>query len=158
MGRLIGLMLVVIGVLVRARAQRTTASRHARDVPRALLMPPAEGLKPRFRIVATICHPPRCDTCATDRLSRGYRRGHSIRIPNDMDEFLARPKRFELLTPRFVVWCSIQLSYGRASGHVFNGPAIRSQGPAANVCSSLTTEFGKSKPIRQKFCRGCVIR
>jgi hypothetical protein len=27
--------------------------------------------------------------------------------------FLARPKRFELLTPRFVVWCSIQLSYGR---------------------------------------------
>ena len=29
-------------------------------------------------------------------------------------KFLARPKRFELLTPRFVVWCSIQLSYGRA--------------------------------------------
>jgi hypothetical protein len=29
---------------------------------------------------------------------------------------LARPKRFELLTPRFVVWCSIQLSYGRVRG------------------------------------------
>jgi hypothetical protein len=29
---------------------------------------------------------------------------------------LARPKRFELLTPRFVVWCSIQLSYGRVAG------------------------------------------
>jgi hypothetical protein len=29
--------------------------------------------------------------------------------------YLARPKRFELLTPRFVVWCSIQLSYGRGS-------------------------------------------
>jgi site-specific DNA recombinase len=28
---------------------------------------------------------------------------------------LARPKRFELLTPRFVVWCSIQLSYGRGA-------------------------------------------
>ena len=28
---------------------------------------------------------------------------------------LARPKRFELLTPKFVVWCSIQLSYGRLS-------------------------------------------
>ena len=28
-------------------------------------------------------------------------------------ELVARPKRFELLTPRFVVWCSIQLSYGR---------------------------------------------
>ncbi len=29
---------------------------------------------------------------------------------------MARPERFELPTPRFVVWCSIQLSYGRASG------------------------------------------
>ena len=27
---------------------------------------------------------------------------------------MVHPKRFELLTPRFVVWCSIQLSYGRA--------------------------------------------
>jgi hypothetical protein len=26
---------------------------------------------------------------------------------------MARPERFELPTPRFVVWCSIQLSYGR---------------------------------------------
>ncbi len=26
---------------------------------------------------------------------------------------LARPRRFELLTPRSVVWCSVQLSYGR---------------------------------------------
>ena len=26
---------------------------------------------------------------------------------------LARPERFELPAPRFVVWCSIQLSYGR---------------------------------------------
>jgi hypothetical protein len=30
-------------------------------------------------------------------------------------KILARPKRFELLTPRFVVWCSIQLSYGRVA-------------------------------------------
>ncbi len=28
---------------------------------------------------------------------------------------MARPKGFEPLTPRFVVWCSIQLSYGRLS-------------------------------------------
>ena len=26
---------------------------------------------------------------------------------------MARPERFERPTPRFVVWCSIQLSYGR---------------------------------------------
>ena len=29
---------------------------------------------------------------------------------------MARPERFELPTPRFVVWCSIQLSYGRVPG------------------------------------------
>lgn len=29
-------------------------------------------------------------------------------------QVVARPKGFEPLTPRFVVWCSIQLSYGRA--------------------------------------------
>ena len=27
---------------------------------------------------------------------------------------MARPEGFEPPTPRFVVWCSIQLSYGRA--------------------------------------------
>ncbi len=34
---------------------------------------------------------------------------------------MARPKRFELLTPRFVVWCSIQLSYGRVFAEPFTG-------------------------------------
>src|SRR6185437_1727995 len=32
--------------------------------------------------------------------------------------FVARPKGFEPLTPRFVVWCSIQLSYGRAGAGI----------------------------------------
>ena len=50
-------------------------------------------------------------------LPRGTSR-NAIRIPHQsaryqLDTELARPKRFELLTPRFVVWCSIQLSYGR---------------------------------------------
>ena len=30
---------------------------------------------------------------------------------------MARPERFELPTPKFVVWCSIQLSYGRVPGN-----------------------------------------
>jgi hypothetical protein len=41
---------------------------------------------------------------------------------------VARPKRFELLTPRFVVWCSIQLSYGRVlriAREVFPNEQIR---------------------------------
>jgi hypothetical protein len=33
---------------------------------------------------------------------------------------MARPKGFEPLTPRFVVWCSIQLSYGRMRGSLAN--------------------------------------
>jgi hypothetical protein len=36
---------------------------------------------------------------------------------------LARPERFERPTPRFVVWCSIQLSYGRFA--VRGGPGSR---------------------------------
>ena len=41
-------------------------------------------------------------------------RGCSAQAPNaKYYGFLARPNGFEPLTPRFVVWCSIQLSYGR---------------------------------------------
>ncbi len=36
---------------------------------------------------------------------------------------MARPKGFEPLTPRFVVWCSIQLSYGRIRRWQGLGPA-----------------------------------
>jgi hypothetical protein len=34
-------------------------------------------------------------------------------FPFNLLKKLARPERFERPTPRFVVWCSIQLSYGR---------------------------------------------
>jgi hypothetical protein len=37
---------------------------------------------------------------------------HQIPI-GKLRKSLARPKRLELLTPRFEVWCSIQLSYER---------------------------------------------
>src|SRR5271170_8362391 len=44
---------------------------------------------------------------------------------------LARPKRFELPTPRFVVWCSIQLSYGR----VFRRTPCDFRGLAPGICA-----------------------
>ncbi len=37
---------------------------------------------------------------------------------------MARPKGFEPLTPRFVVWCSIQLSYGRLTRRRALGPPV----------------------------------
>lgn len=37
---------------------------------------------------------------------------------------MARPKGFEPLTPRFVVWCSIQLSYGRLTRRRGLGPPV----------------------------------
>ncbi len=46
---------------------------------------------------------------------------------------MAHPKRFELLTPRFVVWCSIQLSYGCAF-------ALQRRGV-------FSVWFGKRKPL-----------
>ena len=46
---------------------------------------------------------------------------------------LARPKRFELLTPRFVVWCSIQLSYGRA------GFVVGARGPGSGATHTQGT-------------------
>src|SRR5437763_15801665 len=47
--------------------------------------------------------------CENRERSRSIRlRLNGIRILE-----MARPERFELPTPRFVVWCSIQLSYGR---------------------------------------------
>src|SRR5690606_5629401 len=45
-----------------------------------------------------------------DGIASGRRQLHSKSGRGKM----AHPKRFELLTPRFVVWCSIQLSYGCA--------------------------------------------
>jgi hypothetical protein len=52
-----------------------------------------------------------CKPTANQRATRTKRNGESGAKSKTK---MARPKRFELLTPRFVVWCSIQLSYGRA--------------------------------------------
>src|SRR4029079_16561052 len=52
---------------------------------------------------------------------------------------MARPKGFEPLTPRFVVWCSIQLSYGRArlalpGGRRDIGASLEARNPSASRC------------------------
>jgi hypothetical protein len=49
---------------------------------------------------------------------------------------MARPERFELPTPRFVVWCSIQLSYGRLGtlSVTQKGKSIRAMSPKDRPC------------------------
>ncbi len=49
---------------------------------------------------------------------------------------LARPERFELPTPKFVVWCSIQLSYGRATAHAPRFQGLGSRYRASGVAGS----------------------
>src|ERR1700688_4154201 len=46
---------------------------------------------------------------------RAYSEPSAFRSSSKWLRLLARPERFELPTPRFVVWCSIQLSYGRGA-------------------------------------------
>jgi hypothetical protein len=58
----------------------------------------------------------------TNSLNSVCRIGTESKTLGNCSELLARPKGFEPLTPRFVVWCSIQLSYGRGSA-VLGGPS-----------------------------------
>ncbi len=45
--------------------------------------------------------------------SYGYHVERQQQVKVDAEREMARPERFELPTPRFEAWCSIQLSYGR---------------------------------------------
>jgi hypothetical protein len=73
---------------------------------------------------------------------------------------MARPKRFELLTPRFVVWCSIQLSYGRIlRARTYSGASPKaSSAPALcvpNLCrtETLPRHDPDSGQVPVKTCR-----
>ena len=62
---------------------------------------------------------------------------------------VARPERLELPTPRFVVWCSIQLSYGRTgrrrSGANPSGKAARWQAARLGARSGLSLPLPSHK-------------
>jgi hypothetical protein len=71
----------------------------------------------------------------------------------DLDNVkMARPKGFEPLTPRFVVWCSIQLSYGRpgTDDYQSGSKAIRLAVPELH-CNCLM------RPIAIFWSRGTVF-
>jgi hypothetical protein len=79
-----------------------------------------------------------------DRPSRSTRR-QSRTQSSDFCRKMARPKGFEPLTPRFVVWCSIQLSYGR-----LNGKALRKATSAE--AGDLKGSGAVGKPSVKRFC------
>jgi site-specific DNA recombinase len=62
---------------------------------------------------------------------------------------MARPKGFEPLTPRFVVWCSIQLSYGRAPGRSMPAQTRRQRGRLA----STVVTYPLAVRIASDYCR-----
>ena len=63
---------------------------------------------------------------ASDASMRGSRKSWHARNESKMSGLVARPERFERPTPRFVVWCSIQLSYGRICRLAFRAIKARS--------------------------------
>ena len=69
---------------------------------------------------------------------------------------MARPKKTELLTPRFVVWCSIQLSYGRVAGRGREGDPAGGPHPyrlAGGLASAATPEAApgrRPRPVTSK--------
>src|SRR5215469_727082 len=73
----------------------------------------------------------------------------------DFTELVARPKRFELLTPRFVVWCSIQLSYGRLRQEPINLRAVNPvyRGNARGGLRRTRALDGIPTPIRSSLSR-----
>ena len=65
---------------------------------------------------------------------------------NESGKGMARPKGFEPLTPRFVVWCSIQLSYGRLTGSSLREATLAEAG-------DIKGSGAVGKPLVLKFCQ-----
>ncbi len=66
---------------------------------------------------------------------------------------LARPEGFEPPTPKFVAWCSIQLSYGRRSGIMKAGDLFVNQNVDINL-----SRFKTTAPFLGQCKRGACFR
>src|SRR5437899_1611184 len=84
-----------------------------------------------------------------------------------LKDILARPDGFEPPTPRFVVWCSIQLSYGRVlriAREVFPTEQIRRerafsyrlQPPLASLPALLRGRGATSAAVTRGLDRGSI--
>jgi hypothetical protein len=71
---------------------------------------------------------------------------------------MARPKRFELLTPRFVVWCSIQLSYGRELPYGIKGHQSGSAAGAIAIAFAGQWQGGNGTGLKLILMRSTPLR
>ena len=62
---------------------------------------------------------------------------------------VARPEGLEPPTPRFVVWCSIQLSYGRSGRRGRSGPVPSRQGPTTGARAFWAAQTRRAAACRQ---------
>src|SRR6266852_2739388 len=109
----------------RKQSEAKTEPRVQSAPPRRVLPCAPSPIRPRptLALARPGCSPMR--TATRLRTSRGQRTPCGHKAARSAQLFwhlsdllkqwckLARPERFELPTPRSVVWCSIQLSYGR---------------------------------------------
>src|SRR5690606_28020795 len=73
------------------------------------------------------------------RTRREKRKGRWF--PIGLSFVLARPEGFEPPTPKFVAWCSIQLSYGRRSGIM----QVRSTHRQSNRCIRMDSQVAETE-------------
>ena len=75
-------------------------------------------------------------------------------------EVLVRPNGFEPLTPRFVVWCSIQLSYGRMRREPIEAPRQRQakRRRLLRPCAALAIKRTGLAAGRSKRSAGSILR
>src|SRR5690348_11892467 len=67
---------------------------------------------------------------------------------------MARPRGVEPLTPRSVVWCSIQLSYGRING--LSSTQFLPRHSLGTFRSCATLRHGRAcLPPSPSYCNGC---
>src|ERR1700761_8118916 len=95
----------------RTRGGRALPRRPGRLAEGSPLGRPSTGWLPFLCITTPVSRTP-IRACSRGR-NVAEPRPYGEEIREEVKEWLARPKGFEPLTPRFVVWCSIQLSYGR---------------------------------------------
>ena len=131
------------GILATDRSIAQEASGVCRDLARSftvVIKPPGAGLN---RDTMDMLEAETSD-CKAAELAAGSAWGpqksgeqaDKIQLVGKLLEKLARPRGVEPLTPRSVVWCSIQLSYGR----------VRRSEPA--VVARITTPAGPDQARR----------